>query len=47
MQVLVLFSIFTNYMENNLLELNSKMIKFANLIKLFRAMKKNQGSILS
>lgn len=40
MQVLVIFSIFTNYMRNNLLELNSKMIKFANPIKLFKAMKK-------
>lgn len=39
-QVLVIFSIFTNYMRNNLLELNSKMIKFANPIKLFKAMKK-------
>lgn len=45
MQVLVLFSVFTNYMGNNgnnLLELSSKMMKFANPIKLFRAMKKKQ-----
>lgn len=35
----MVFSIFTNYMGNNLLELKSKMIMFANPIKLFRAMK--------
>lgn len=38
-QVLVVFSICTDYMGNNLLEFNSKMITFANPIKLFRAMK--------
>lgn len=39
MQVLLVFSIFTNSMGNNLQELKSKMITFANPIKLFRVMK--------
>lgn len=45
MQVLVVFSTFTNDVGNNLLELNSKMIKFANRTKLFRAMKKTSEEV--
>lgn len=44
-QVLVVFSTCTNDMGNNLLELNSKMIKFANRTKLFRAMKKTSEEV--
>lgn len=44
-QVLVVFSTFTNDVGNNLLELNSKMIKFANRTKLFRAMKKTSKEV--
>lgn len=45
MQVLVVFSTFTNDMGNNLLELNSKMIQFANPTKLFRVMKKTSEEV--